>query len=229
MNSLWGDSEGELRGSARPVLQVSGEAEVEIEPDLVTFHLGASIRDPSASKAMADVARITERLRATLHAADIPQENIHTMQLSLRETQVPASGPAGERGETRRIYEATHALRVAVEKEGFDRLGELLDAAIRAGANYVEGIEYNIRDEAALKKEGLMEAVRDAHAKAEVMAAAANVPLLSPLRLTEGRAPESNAAVLESRYDLSLASLPSPVPPSVIRRVYTVTVEYAIG
>lgn len=208
-----------------PVLRVVGEAEIHVEPDIVTFQIGSSVRDPSAAKAMADVARATERLKAALRSMEIPQESIQTTHLSLEEVQVPA--PSGS--EFRRVYEATHALRVAVDQEIFSHLGDLLDTAVRVGANFVEGITFGIRQDTALRREGLMEAVRDARAKAEVMAAAANVPLAGILSMTEGSLPDRFEDLLPHRMDLSLSSLPTPVAPSAIRRTYTVVVEYALG
>jgi uncharacterized protein YggE len=213
----------------RPVLRVVGEAEVGVEPDLVTFEVGAAIRDASASKAMSDVAKITERLLAALRSAEIPRENIRTTQLALNEVQVPVPGHKGEAGEYRRAYEATHALRAALDREQFDHLGEILDAALRVGATFVEGITFKVRDEVALQREGLMEAVKDAHSKAEVMAAAANVPLLGLVSITEGRASDPSDPFLHARWDMTLSSAPAPVSPSTIHRAYTVIVEYAVG
>ncbi len=222
------EDRGEISGLPVPMLRVIGEAEIGIEPDIVTFGVGASVRDPSAAKAMADVSKITERLTAALRSADIPRENIQTTQISLNETEVLV-GSGREGGNPRRVYEAPHALRVAVDKEEFAHLGDILDAAVRVGANFVEGIAFGIREENALRREGLMEAVRDARAKAEVMAAAANVPLQGILTLTEGGVPDRFEDLLAERMDLSLASVPPPVAPSAIRRTYTVVVEYAIG
>ena len=219
-----------------PVSRVSGEAEVSAEPDTATFTVGAEVRDPSASKAMAQVAQVTDRLIAALRKLGIPRENIQTSQLTLFDTQEP-EGPQprpveGNAREPRfrRVYVATHTLQVEVGRDRFAQIGDLLDAAIKAGANQVGNVSFGIRDETALRKEGLARAVRNAREKADIMAAAGNVRIRSVLTLQEGSIPrpipyyESNVRSMAMAADAA----PSPVPPSQIRRTYMVTVEYLV-
>ena len=66
-------------------------------------------------------------------------------------------------------YTATNYVTVTVTE--VDRAGELLDAALRAGANRVSGVHFDIRDAAALRQQALTEAGRTARARADAIAA----------------------------------------------------------
>lgn len=216
-----------------PVLRVNGEAEVSAEPDIATFTVGVEVRDPSASKAMAEAGRISDAIIAALRALGIPREDIQTARLTLYDTQEP-EGPEPAPRENfpprfRRVYIATHTLQVEVGKDRFDRIGEILDAAMKVGANQVGNVSFGIEDETALRKEGLARAVRNAREKAEIMASAAGVRLAGVITLQEGfiarPMPYFESGVMASRM---AADAPSPVPPSEIKRTYQVTVEYRI-
>ena len=214
-----------------PVLRASGEAEVSAEPDIATFTVGAEIRDPSASRAMAEAARVTEGLVAALRKLGIPRENIQTVQLSLQDIQEPENPQPVNTREVRyrRVYVATHVLQVEVGRDRFTRIGEILDAAIKAGANHVGSVTFGIRDDAPLRKEGLARAVRNAREKADVMAAAAGATIRGILTLQEGSIPRPMPyyEAADTR-GMAMMSAPSPVAPSQIRRTYHVTVEYRI-
>jgi uncharacterized protein YggE len=209
-----------------PVIRVSGEAEVSAEPDVATFTVGAEIRDASASRAMSQVAEITDTLTAALKAKGVPQESIQTVQLTLYNTQEPED-PNAARPTYRRVYVANHTLQVEVGKDRFKQIGDLLDAAMTSGVNNVGNITFGIKDETKLRQEGLAKAVRSARAKADVMANAAAIHIVGVQTLQEGSIPRP-IPMYESRTMMAADAAPSPVPPSEIKRTYNVTVEYLI-
>jgi hypothetical protein len=120
-----------------------------------------------------------------------------------------------------------HILRVEVDKSRFHDLGDILDAAVKAGINFVGNVTFGITDETSLQTEGLSRAVRNAREKADAMAAAANVRISGPLTLAEGVGVPR--PLYEARVATLAAEAPTPVPPSQIRRMYQVTAEFAIA
>jgi uncharacterized protein YggE len=74
---------------AVPVLRVTGQAEVSVEPDRAIFEVGAQVRDPSSSAAMTAVAKVTDRLLAALRAHNVPKEHIETVRLALDHVTEP--------------------------------------------------------------------------------------------------------------------------------------------
>jgi uncharacterized protein YggE len=66
-------------------------------------------------------------------------------------------------------YWATNSLNVTVKD--VDQVGDILDAAIAAGANTIDGIRFDVNDNSALEDQALQAAVKNARAKADVVAA----------------------------------------------------------
>ena len=60
---------------------------------------------------------------------------------------------------------------LTVSLHDLGRVGEVIDAAVRAGGSY-RGMALRLRDEAAERRAALEEAVRDARARAEALAQA---------------------------------------------------------
>jgi uncharacterized protein YggE len=209
---------------------VTGQAEVSAEPDIATFEVGAQVRDPSSSKAMTAVAKATDQLIAALREHNIPKENIETVRLGLDHITEPIprqpDEPPSATPRYRDVYLAAHVLRVEVGRSRFNDLGDILEAAVQAGINFVGNVTFGIKDEASLQTEGLSRAVRNAREKADVIASSANVRITGPLTLAEGiglRRP-----MYETRTATRAAEAPTPVPPSQIRRTYHVTAEFAM-
>jgi uncharacterized protein YggE len=213
-----------------PVIRVTGQAEVSAEPDRATFEVGTQVRDPSSATAMTAVAQATDRLMAALREHHIPKEHITTVRLGLdriteplpRQPDEPPAAPPRQR----EVYLAAHILRVEVDRSRFHNLGEILDAAVQAGINFVGNVTFSLTDEASLQTEGLSRAVRNAREKADAMAAAANVRITGLLTLAEGAG--FPRPLYETRVATMAAEAPTPVPPSQIRRTFQVTAEFAI-
>jgi uncharacterized protein YggE len=214
-----------------PVIRVTGQADISAEPDIAILEMGVQVRDPSSSKAMTTVTKATDQLLAALQAHHIPREKIETVRLALDSITEPSprqpDEPTSATPQDRAVYLATHIVRVEVGRSRFQELGELLDAAMKAGMNVVGNVTFGVQDEASLQTEGLSRAVQNAREKAEVMAAAAHVRITGPLTLAEGGG--VRRPLYESRTATLTAEAPTPVSPSQLRRTYQVTAEFAIA
>jgi uncharacterized protein YggE len=218
--------------SRTPVIQVSGQAVVRAEPDMATFNVGVEIKDPSASKAMSQAAKISDQLIAALKSQNVPKEKIQTIQLSLDQVWEPIPQPepnAARPNQNRMVYQATHILRVEVGKDRFNDLGDILDAAMKAGANNVGGVSFGIKDDTGMRNEGLAQAIKNARSKAALMADAAGVHLQRLQMLSEGEPPAPPRPMMMMAKEAFAAAAPSPVPPSEIERTYSVTAVYEIS
>jgi uncharacterized protein YggE len=80
-------------------------------------------------------------------------------------------------------YQARNTVRVNVREPG--RVGEIVDAVTRAGANIVGGFSFRASDEAQARRSALEAAGKDARSRAESLAAAAGKQLGDPITLTE--------------------------------------------
>ena len=80
-------------------------------------------------------------------------------------------------------YRVSNSVRVTLRDPS--RLGEVLDAAVAAGANLTGGISLKLGDESAIRRTALEAAGKDARAKAEALAAAVGKQLGDPIAVTE--------------------------------------------
>ena len=75
---------------------------------------------------------------------------------------------------------------LAIRVTDMEQVGEVIDAAFAAGANTLNGITFSATDTKDAKAKALKAAVEDAREKAEVLAAASDLELLSIESITEG-------------------------------------------
>lgn len=168
----------EAQEPSRREITVTGEGRVSAASDVARVTLGVETRDPSAMAALEANNRRTSAVIGTLTGAGIPREEIRTAEILIRREF------AGERGEgSEPAYVVTNAVTVSAP---VDRIGEVLDATVAAGANVVQGISFGVSDEETLADEALKRAVEEARRKAELLAAAAGTSVGDVLVIAEG-------------------------------------------
>jgi uncharacterized protein len=158
------------RNPPPPTLTVSGRAEISAEPDRAVVRLGVVGEGVEASAAQDQVNRAMEQVLEAVTGLDVPERSVRTEELSLYpiySNEQPR--PAQEQQEPRITgYRASNV--VSVELDDLSRIGDVIDAGIEAGANQLQGISFQLRDDIAARSRALREAVQDARAQAEVLA-----------------------------------------------------------
>lgn len=156
---------------------VTGEARLSARPDTVQLSVGIDTREPTAARAQQSNARVVERVMAALQDSGVKQSDVQTGELRLTPVYRYDQETGAQHLEG---YEASYTLRLTLPMTS--PVGAVVDAAVAAGANRLDSIQFTVRDTQALKERGLAEAVRDASRQAAVVAEAAGVqlgPLLS--------------------------------------------------
>lgn len=169
-------------GDSPPVssIRVTGEARVSARPDRVQIDVGVSSQAEHSAQAAADNAREVAAVLAALRPAAGPGAEIKTISYSLSPNY--QYHPGGE-PPTLTGYTALNVVRVTLDDLG--RMGNVIDAATRAGANRVQGIQFTLRDQDAVRAEALREAAVRARADADVLASALGVKILRVLTVEE--------------------------------------------
>jgi uncharacterized protein YggE len=209
--------------SGKRWISVMAQGEASVAPDLalVSFAVTGSgkelgpTRDDVNTRSSAVLARLRE---LGLADADInaPDVGIHP-EYDYR------------RGQKLIGYRVTRHMTARVRE--LDRLGEVLDGVVGAGANEVGGAQMTASDPSAAEHAALEAAVAAARAKAEVLAAAAGVTLGGVARIEEepgpGVAPlpkfRAMAAMAES------ADVPTEVATGDLTVTRTVRAWFEIG
>jgi uncharacterized protein len=78
---------------------------------------------------------------------------------------------------------------VEVRLDAVERVGELLDAMVDAGATTVSGVRFDLKDRAGAEREALRLAVIDARARADAIASGAGRSVDRVLRIVDAPAP----------------------------------------
>jgi uncharacterized protein len=177
-------------------LEVVGEATWTVLPDMVDLALGVQVGGASAAQALRENAARAVRVAQALAGLGIGQDDVQTSGVSI----LPRVGPPGHPGSGRAPgppvagYLVSTTLTVSLRDLG--RVGEVIDAAARAGGN-LRGMVMRSSDEAAERRAVLALALEDARARAEALAAAAGRELGGVLGLAEefaGRRARAEAA-----------------------------------
>src|SRR5947208_1577802 len=133
---------GGARGGTRGV--VTGDATVQAQPDTAILTVAVVTQNASASEAQSENASKTDAVVRALKAAAGPGAEVKTSGYSLQPQYAYKEGAPP----TITAYVARNAVNVTTAS--LDRVGALIDAAARAGANNVEGLAFTLRrDETA--------------------------------------------------------------------------------
>jgi uncharacterized protein len=208
------------------VIQVTGESTVTLRPDRVVFTIGVETFDPSVTVAVRENNRRTAAVVDALRRAGAEQDEIQTSNYSIYPRQ------EYREGRQPRIvgYQVNNTVRV--RKSDPAAAGQLLEAAINAGANTASGLSLVVSDPTAGQREGLQGAFASARAKAEILAGAAGRSVGPALSISEGvmQAPPTPrvmaAARMEMQQDASVGQV--PVEPGTEERRFVITVVFAL-
>lgn len=152
-------------------ISVQGEGKINAVPDIATLNFGVQTgRQKTADGAMQILTDKMTKIIAALGAAGIEDKDVRTQNLSLN--------PSYDWNEGTRIdggFEANQSLVVKVRD--LEKISTVLDAAIKAGANQAGSVGFTIDDPEILQAQAREEAIADAKAKAEKLAADLGVKL----------------------------------------------------
>jgi len=205
-------------------ISVSGAGSVNLVPDIAYIYVGVNTQKPSASEAVDENNAQTEKMIKALRDFGIDAKDIRTTNFSIwpQERYDPLTGtPTGDK-----TYVVDNTVYVTVRD--LEKLGELLDTVIAAGANTVNSIQFDVADKDEAIKQARAEAVKDAAEQARSLADAAGVNLgevytisffdSSPYPVYNGKG-GGGGAVAEAAV---------PIQPGQLTFTVTVSVTYEI-
>ena len=152
-------------------LTVQGQGRASGVSDTALISLGARTEPmTTAEAATAAMAENINKVIEAVKALGIAEEDLKTTDLSV---QPEYNFNRGERELAG--YAAQQTLEVKAREP--ERIGEIVAAATREGANQTGGVRYETADEEALQLEAQQQAIADAKQKAEALAEALGVRL----------------------------------------------------
>ena len=217
----------ELEAEQR-VLTVTGNGKVDAPPDIATVQLSVFVQSKTVEEAQNQNTQQMEAVLAAIKTMGIKDENIQTQEVTIYPIQDYDKNPPVITG-----YRATNA--VTVEIHNIKITGELIAAALQAGANEVLSVEFHLLDETEAYQEALAAAVADANAKAQVMAETAGVDLDGPILVQECASNIQNAndnlrfAAAEQPADADAGTAVTPIQAGQITVSAQVTIQFKLS
>ena len=206
-----------------PTLRVQGAGEVRVAPDQATVLLGVLAEAPTAGAAQADASRRAGAALEALRGLGLDDRVVQTGRLTLNPvyTNPRPGGPATISG-----YRAANTLSIRIE--AIDQVGDVIDAALRAGANELRGVSFGLADEAPFREEALRLAIAEARGKANAMAGALGVSLAGILSVNEDNVFVQRPAMELGRVMAMQAEPSTPVAPGEVTVSAGVSIAYRI-
>ena len=212
------DRPATAHGSSSPtgrVITVTGTGTASAVPDVASFSFGVQTDGATAREAQAANADRMSAVIAALGGLGIAKADLQTTDVSVSPKWSNEGAVTG--------YTAHSSLQAKVHRVA--RAGRIVDAAVGAGATESSGPTFS-RSGTALYESALQNAVVQARAKAEALAAEADVQLGAATRIEE-QAPQPRPEI--GVYDAALARTPTPIEPGTQNTEATVTVTFALA
>jgi uncharacterized protein len=203
-------------------ISVRATGRVAMKPDTVFVNVGVEARDPALAAATADASRRMSATLARLKALGVADADIVTVGYSV--DPIPAQRRSEEEPTRIVAYRVSNVVRVRIRDVA--AAGQIVDAAVAAGANTVSALQFTVSDPARAESEARAQAVTLAAAKARELAAAAGVPLGEVLSIEED-APQYPVPVSRARV-MSTAG-PGPIEAGELEITVSVQARYRLG
>lgn len=172
-----------VTGEAPQIIQTYGEAEVKGVPDLARVSLAVETQGISAEQAVEENARLVSAVVEALKGFGLDADEIKTGSYRLYSYREWIDGrPESEWAIT---YQVNN--EVIVTTTSLDEVGELIDLAVKAGANNINYINFELKNAQELQKEALKLATAQAKEKAEAVADSAGEKIRGLYRIREER------------------------------------------
>ncbi|MCX6036770.1 MAG: SIMPL domain-containing protein [Chloroflexi bacterium] len=152
-------------------ITVTGTGLVTLTPDIAYIYIGVQSQDASASVATTDNNTRAQAVIDAIQAAGVADKDILTTNFSIYpQQQYDDNGNI-----TGILYMVENTVYVTVRD--LTKLGDLLDTSVRAGANSINSISFDLADKTAALSQARSAAVAEARKQADELTGATGVSL----------------------------------------------------
>lgn len=205
------------------VIQTNGEAEIKAEPDLARIGLAIETSSNSAEQAVEENARLANAVFEALKGFGLTEDEIKTGSYRLYSySERFDERPTGVEAIT---YQAVNEVIVSTNR--IEEVGEMIDLAVRAGANNINFINFELESPQELQLQALQAATEQAEMKANAIAESAGERISGLYRIREERTDYMPYIVRqEVAADMDMEA-PTPIAPDEVTVKATVTAEFS--
>jgi len=160
-------------------ITVVGQGRTTVVPDIASLELGVQTSAATVEEAMTTNTDTMDAILAALAEAGIADKDVQTSSYNIYLDE----GYRGPEMASNPVYRVSNMVNVKVRD--LETVGEVLDAAVTAGANQIWGVSFTVEDRTAAEEEARAKAVADARTRAEALAALAEVEVGEVLSISE--------------------------------------------
>lgn len=214
---------------ARRTVSVSGKGSVEVEADNATIILSVITRGKDVGEAAKENAEKMTAVQEAVIALGISKDNISTEGYTIDQDTSYTNGKIiyGD-------YVTTNRIKVFVKD--LSMAGEVIDCALKAGANQLSSFQYGISSKDAYVKQARTLAVQNAHDAANLIATTSGALLGKVITLSEhtnnysvyNAKAVAMAASLEDAVEADIGGLSTPVSAGKTTISFTVDAVYEL-
>ena len=216
-------TQGQVVLAEGTLLSVSAEGTSEARPDLATISLGVTTEGQTAAAALAENARRMTALTQALRRAGVAERDIQTANVSVYPQQQYVEG------QQPRItgYQANNT--VSAKVRDINNTGRVIDAAVAAGGNTVNGVSFSHADPDAQLDVARRDAIAEARRRAELYANALGMRVNRIVSVAEGGGYAPPIMVTAERMMAhDGAAAPTPIAPGEIETRVSVSVTFEL-
>jgi uncharacterized protein YggE len=207
-------------------LSVSGTQVLEVAPDEAVILLDVSTRGKDAASVSAENKVLVNKVMAALKDQGVAASDIETTGLSLhRWFEWNNKDMTNED----KGYEQVNSIRITTSN--LDKVGSILDAAIAAGANSVQDVQFKLKDatEEQYKEQAMQQATAIAKKKASVLAKAAGTELGKVTSISESGGYQPWYYNAKMDFAAADAGSATQISPQKVSLSMTVNLNYELG
>jgi uncharacterized protein YggE len=161
-------------------ITLNGIGVVKADPDMATISIGVEVTGEDAAAAQQANAEIMDKVMAALKEKGLADRDIQTQNYYM-DKQYDYDYATGE--STENGYMVSHILDVTVTE--IEKIGEILDAAVAAGANQTRSVNFTIANQEEYYMEALVLALENAAKKVDALAKVLKVEIGAPSEVYE--------------------------------------------
>lgn len=162
-------------------ITVSGVGSASGAPDIARLDVGVDVVDADVATAFNTASDTLSNVINALVEAGIAREDIRTSGINMWVEDRFGMDTGGEQGQ--RVYHVSQSLNIVVRD--ISTVGDVITAAVEAGANQIYGLTFSISDTTALEEEARAEAFANAQERAGNLAEVMGVTLGEPVIVIE--------------------------------------------
>lgn len=199
---------------------VSGTGRVAVQPDVADLRLGVSVSSLTVDEARNHAAARMTSILAAVEAAGVPKQDIRTTLLSVQPRYDYRDGKPPELSG----YELANVVEVTVRD--LARVGDVIDGSLQAGATSMDSLTFRLADPSSAEREARVLAMKEARARADVLAEAGGLSITGVSSVVEDGAMLPPRPFAKAERMMMAADSSTPVESGSLEVAVRVTVAY---